>query len=369
MLLTPFDEVGREAGAKMVEMFGYYLPWHYAHGHAAEHNGTRNAVSLCDLHYMANFSIEGPDASAYIQNIITNDNRNKNVGSIQYTAICDTDGNMIDDGTVWRLAEREYLLITGAEDDYEWLKKTAPGYNIELKNITANHTTLALQGPKSVAVLEKLTSFDIKKIRYYRFVVAEVAGVECLVARMGYTGEFGFELHFPASHARHMWTALMDAGASVGIVPCGQAALESLRQEAGYILVGNDHDRTTNPFEAGIGFAVKFDKSEFNGKAALKKISESGVDRRLVWLDLPSGTVASSGDEISVQGKRIGRVTSGSYSPSRRRGTALGYVTPGHAIPGLVATIVNNQGEHEAIIHDMALYDPGNVRSRTTPGS
>lgn len=367
MLLTPFDEVSREAGAKMVEMFGYCLPWQYAQGHAAEHNGTRNAVSLCDLHYMGNFSIEGIDAGKYIQNLITNDNSSKIIGSIQYTAICDMNGNMIDDGTIWRLADQKYLLISGSEDDFEWLKQTSPNYDVKLSNITAEHTTLALQGPKSAAVLEKLTSFDVRKIRYYRFVDATVAGVECLVARMGYTGEYGFELHFHPSHAKLMWNALMGAGADVGIVPCGQAALESLRQEAGYILVGNDHDKNTNPFEAGIGFAVKLSKPEFNGKTALKKTSESGVKRRLVWFDLPSGSVANVGDAIVIQGKRIGHVTSGSYSPSRRRGTALGYVDPTHAIPGLVVVISNNQGEHDAILHDMALYDPGNNRSRSTP--
>lgn len=365
MLLTPFDEVGREAGAEMVEMFGYSLPWQYASGHAAEHNGTRNAASLCDLHYMGNFSIEGSHASSYIQNLITNDNGAKSAGAIQYTAICDLNGNMIDDGTVWKLGDEKYLLITGSEDDFAWLKETSTNFDVQIDNITANHTTLALQGPKSAAVLEKLTSFDLKKIRYYRFVETSVAGVECLVARMGYTGEFGFELHFERSHAKTMWNSLMEAGAGVGIVPCGQAALESLRQEAGYILVGNDHDKNTNPFEAGIGFSVKLNKPDFNGKAALQKISEVGVRRRLVWFDLPSGSVANNGDAIAVQGKRIGQVTSGSYSPSRRRGTAMGYVDCAHAIPGLVVMVSNDKGEHQAILHDMALYDPGNVRSRS----
>lgn len=365
MLTTPFHEINLKAGAKMVELFGYYLPWEYSVGHEGEHLGTRQGVSLCDLHYMGNFLFEGPDALAFLQTVMTNDYSRKSVGSIQYTAMCGPDGNMVDDGTVWRLGDTKYMFVSGAEDDFSWLKQNVGRHDVKLENITSEHTTLALQGPKSGLVLRKLTPFNLETIRYYRFVETQVVGVDCIVARMGYTGEFGYELHFHPRHAEKIWTALMSTGADVDMVPCGQAALESLRQEAGYLLVGNDHDRSTNPFEAGIGFTVKLGKSDFNGKQALQQIAQDGVTRQMVWLDLASGIEPKTGDPILIGGKKIGRVTSGSYSPSRQHGTAMGYVTPEHAISGIVATIESQGTRHDATVSVMPLYDPGNWRTRS----
>jgi aminomethyltransferase len=364
LIKTPFHEVGLEAGAKMMELFGYYLPWEYAAGHVREHLATRLAASLCDLHYMGNFLIEGPDALAFIQTIMTNDYSRKSVGSIQYTAMCDSNGNMIDDGTVWRLGEHKYMFISGAEEDFSWLEQNLGDRNISIENITSAHTTLALQGPRSTQVLSKLTTFDLDTIGYYRFVQASVANVPCLVARMGYTGEFGYEIHFHPHHAEKLWAAIMKADPDVEILPCGQAALESLRQEAGYLLVGNDHDKTTNPLEAGIGFTVKFNKPDFIGKDALSRIAEAGVDRQMVWFDLPSKAVPKTGDPIYIAKKRIGRVTSGSYSPTRERGTAMGYVEPTHAISGMKLKIETSGNHHDATLSVMPLYDPGNTRTR-----
>ena len=364
MKKTPFYQVGIESGAEMVELFGYHLPWKYSGGHESEYLGTRLATSLCDLDYMGNFLIEGPEALGFIQKTMTNDFSRKSVGSVQYTAMCGVDGNMIDDGTVWRLGDQKYMFVSGSEDDFAWLEQNIGGYNVRLIHITSDHTTLALQGPKSIRALCKLTAFDLETIGYYRFVETQVAGVDCILARMGYTGEFGYELHFHPRHGRKIWTDIMSAGADVDIVPCGQAALESLRQEAGYLLVGNDHDRNTNPLEAGIGFTVKLSKPEFNGKQALTQIAKHGVRRRIVWFDIPSGAVTKTGDPIYIGDKKIGQVTSGSYSPTRKRGTAMGYVTPKHAIPALTAIIESGGTRHDAILSVMPLYDPGNCRTR-----
>jgi aminomethyltransferase len=366
LVKTPFHDIGIEAGAKMVEMFGYDLPWEYAAGHEREHLATRLAASLCDLHYMANFLVEGPDALAFIQAIMTNDYSRKSVGSIQYTAMCDTNGNMIDDGTVWRLGENKYMFVSGAEEDFLWLEENRGQHDVNIENVTSAHTTLALQGPSSRRVLSKLTTCDLEKIAYYRFVQASVAEVPCLVARMGYTGEFGYELHFHPHHAEKLWAAIMTADPGAEILPCGQAALESLRQEAGYLLVGNDHDKTTNPLEAGIAFTVKLNKPDFIGKDALSRIAENGVSRQMVWFDLPSKAVPKSGDPIYIANRKIGRVTSGSYSPTRERGTAMGYVEPAHAISGVKLKIDISGNQHEATLSLMPLYDPGNWRTRKT---
>ena len=357
---TPFHEINVEYGAEMREMFGYFLPLEYAPGPVEEHLGTRQRVSLCDLAYMAFSTVEGPEALSFLQKLCTNDFRNLTDGALRYTAMCDEDGNMIDDGTVWRHGETSFMVITGDEGDYDWITKNASGFKVETKDITPVHTTLALQGPKAHAVLSKIADVDLAAIRYYHFTNGRVAGVDCLVARMGFTGEFGYEVHFPPKHARPIWTAIMEAGAEYNIVPCGQAALESLRQEAGYLLVGNEHDKRTNPLEAGIGWTVKFAKDDFNGKQALLDIARQGVKRRLVWFSLPGGEAAETGDAIFSGDKQIGDVTSGSYSPTFRAGTALGYVAPQYAIPGVTYEIEAAQKRCPAKLSVMPLYDPGN---------
>ena len=362
MKKTTFHEINLEYGAQMREMFGYYLPWEYAPGHMEEHLGTRQRASLCDLDYMGEFIIEGPDALNFVQMLFTNDFRRQIVGAIRYTAMCDSKGNMVDDGTAWRLGETRFMFISGVEADYEWIAQNAKGFDVAVKNITSEHTTLALQGPKSKAILSKVTDADLDTIHYYRFKEAKVAGVDCLVDRMGYTGEFGYELHFHPQNARAMWVAIMQAGAEFSIVPCGQAALESLRQEAGYLLVGNDHDKSTNPLEAGIGWTVKFDKEEFNGKQALLDIARQGVKRRLVWFKLRGGEAASKGDPIFSGEDQIGKVTSGSYSPTSKAGTALGYVLPQFTMLGVDFEIETAGRRSKATLSVMPLYDPGDWR-------
>lgn len=360
MKKTPFHEVNLEHGAKMREMFGFYLPWEYAPGAVEEHLGTRQRASLCDLDYMGEFSIEGPDALKLVQKLFTNDYSKQAIGAIKYTAMCDAKGNIMDDGTVWRLGENKFMYVSGDEADYEWITQKAKGLDVKLKNITSEITTLALQGPKAEAILSKLTSLDLDAIRYYHFAEDKVNGVDCLVDRMGYTGEAGFELHFHPQYAPKMWAAVMHAGAEFNIVPCGQAALESLRQEAGYLLVGNDHDKSTNPLEAGIGWTVKFNKEDFNGKQALLDIRRQGIKRRLVWFKLKGGEVASKGDTVFSNGSKIGEVTSGSYSPTTKAGTAMGYVLPQFSIPGVDFEIEIAGKRCKATLSVMPLYDPAN---------
>lgn len=365
MKKTPFYECGLECGAKMVEAFGYYLPLEYGAGHSQEHLGTREDVSLCDLHYMAIFEVQGPDALRFIQMLATNDFSKKVPGTIQYTALCDDNGLMIDDCTIWCMEKDHYTIVSGSEDDYAWISEKAKSFDVTIANTTEEHTTLALQGPKAKRVLQPLVGTDLSTLGYYRFRKTMISGVECIVARMGYTGEAGFELHFASSEGKEIWDNLMNAGKHYGIVPCGQAALESLRQEAGYLLVGKDHDRGTNPFEAGIGFTAKVGKQDFIGKAALERIVREGVTRRLVWLDVPSGEVAETGDKVFVGDKEIGTVTSGSFSPTRKRGTAMAYVEPAHAVPSLEVQIALQKGMRvDAKLSVMPLYDPGDTRTK-----
>jgi aminomethyltransferase len=360
---TPFHAVGLEVGATMMELFGYYLPWEYATGHEREHLGTRNNVSLCDLHYMGEFLLEGPQVLELVQKLCVSDIAKKRAGSIKYTTFCNEAGNMVDDGTVWRLADDRFMIISGDEGDYAWIEKNAAGFDVQTRNITDEHTTLALQGPKSMQVMRKLTSADLPAIGYYCFINSEIKGVPVLLARMGYTGEFGYEIHFHPRHGREIWTAFMEAGADAGIVPLGQAGLESLRQEAGYLLVGNDHDISTNPLEAGLGKTIDFDKRDFNGKSALEEIRRNGIRRLLVWFRLPDKTPAKKGDGVFSDGQQIGEVTSSSYSPGRKSGTAIAYVKPSYAMNGALFRIRTEGREIAAQLSLMPLYDPGDILS------
>jgi aminomethyltransferase len=362
---TPFHAVGLEAGAEMRELFGYWLPWQYQRGHVDEHVATRDRVSICDLDYMAEFRITGPAALEFVQQLLTNDFSDLRIGRVRYTAMCNLDGKMVDDGTLWRLGDNEYVLITGSEDDFEWVSGQASKFDVEVSNETSTWTTLAVQGPESRSVVEALVGPGVADpVRYYGFTRTRVTGSECILARMGYTGEFGYEFHLNPEGAEALWRGLLKEGKSNDILPCGQAALESLRQEAGYLLVGNDHDPTTSPFEAGIGRVVAFGKGEFNGSAALAATRKAGVGRLMVWMKLEGTDVVNPGDPISVDGIEIGHVTSGSYSPTQGRGVAMGYVQPSHAIAGIGVEISSAGVNLPASLSTMPLYDPGDVRTR-----
>ena len=352
-------------GAVMVELFGYHLPQEYSNGAKLEHISTRKFATLCDLDYMGEFHIKGSDTIKFAQKIFTNDFNEQKVHTIKYTAMCNRNGNMIDDGTVWKLGDKEIMFISGDEKDYEWLKKNAKGFDVNIKNITSKHTTLALQGPKSEEILNKIVDCNLNNLGYYHFCKTKFEGIDCIVARMGYTGEFGYELHFHPRHGDEIWNTIIKVGEYHGLIPCGQTALESLRQEAGYLLVGNDHDKKTNPLEAGIGWTVKFDKKNFNGKAALLKIAKEGVIRKLVWLKLKGGEIASKGDDIIFYDKKIGEITSGSFSPTSNTGTAMGYVCPKNATHGIDCIIMINGKKAKATLSVMPLYDPGDLRTRS----
>jgi aminomethyltransferase len=363
---TPFYDLGLARGADMRELFGYWLPWEYAEGHVEEHKATRERASLCDLDYMAEFKIVGPQALDFVQNLFTNDFRTLPIGGVKYTAMCNDGGYIVDDGTVWRFGDDEFLYISGDEADYAWVAEQASEFEISLDNITGAWTTLALQGPDAYNILQPLTSGDLRELDYYRFFRSAVDDTDCVIARVGYTGEFGYELHFPPESAAAVWQAVMSAGEDHQIAPCGQAALESLRQEAGYLLVGNDHNKATNPVEAGIVWTIAFEKDRFNGRDALLEILDSGVSRKMVWLKLESDAEASNGDAIVLPGgRKIGEVTSGSYSPTSTCGVAMGYVDSRHAIHRVKCEVVV-QGENErATLQVMPLYDPGDLRTKS----
>lgn len=355
---TCFHDMNVECGAKMVEMFGYELPWVFAAGGEAEHVATRENVTFVDLGYMANFAITGPEASKFVETMLTADAGRLRKGQIMYTAICGEDGIMLDDATIWKYCDADFMLITGDEADEKWINKQAAKFNVNVKNETHNCGVLQVQGPNAHAHMKKVTGLDPAGIKYYNFQQLVIDGHNVVVAKMSFTGSGGFEYHVEAKDARWLWDTLVAAGKEFNMLPIGQCALESLRQEGGYLLVGNEHDKNVNPLEAGIAQVVKMNKPDFIGKRALLKIMNCGIGKRIVWMKLADKTEPKTGDAIMLQGQKVGTVTSGSYSGTTKRGTAVGYVNIGQAFPGQVYTIVTSEGERQASLSLTPLYDP-----------
>jgi aminomethyltransferase len=361
---TPLYDVHLKYGADMREIFGYYLPLEYSQGAKEEHIRTRQNASLCDVDFMPKFTIGGDDAGVFLQYLLTRDISNQSIGRIKYTAMCYPEGTMVDDGTVWKFDENRFLYIGGSEDDFTWMTENSENHNVDLKNISSVYTLLALQGPKSKDILAQITDINLDTLQYFHFQEGQVVDERCLVARIGYTGEFGYEIHCNPSNAEKIWTTIMDVGEEFGIVPCGIAAIDSLRQEAGYLLIGSEFDAGTNPLEVGLGWTINFGKGDFVGRKVLLSISAQGVKRRLVWFKIPSGEVMSKGNSIFIDKMRVGEITCGSFSPTFNRGTAMGFVLPEFVMPGVEFEIKNQSKHVRAILSEKPLYDPGDERTR-----
>jgi aminomethyltransferase len=358
MKRTCFHEVNLEAGAKMVEMFGFALPWEYSKGMAAEYAATREAAGLVDVGFMAKFHVAGPDSLRFLQKLLSTDVAGLAAGQIRYATILNHDGLMIDDATIWKRRDDDYVLVTDDEGDADWIGAQAAGLAVTIVNDTLNSGALQVQGPKSHDIMRRFTGADPFGLKYYHFKPMKIEGRDVVVAKMSYTGSGGYECHVLNKDARWLWETLLEIGAPEGLIPMGQCALESLRQEAGYLLAGNDHDKTRNPLEAGLAQTVRFDKADFNGKAALLRIAKAGISRRIVWLSVADGFVPKAGDDIALEGEKVGVVTSGSLQPMSGQGTAVGYVEVGKIFPGLSYRIVSGGAEHKASMSLVPLYNP-----------
>ncbi len=251
--------------------------------------------------------------------------------------MCYEDGGIVDDLLVYR-ADDHYMLVVNASNirkDFEWLQSRRSG-DVELLNLSDEYSLLAVQGPKSLETVQKLTSVPLASIEYYHFKPGTVAGVPAIISRTGYTGELGYELYFESTPAagKKVWDAVFAAGKDFGIAPIGLGARDTLRLEMGFCLYGNDIDQTTNPLEAGLGWITKLSKGEFIGKGPMMKATQAGLSRRLVGLHLPEKNIARHGYAITGNGSTIGQVTSGTYSPSLQKSIAMGYVDAAHAEPG-----------------------------------
>lgn len=328
MKRTTFYNVHKNLGAKLVEFAGFDMPIQYS-SIIAEHKSVRNSVGVFDVSHMGEVFVKGDKALDFVQHLTVNDPSKLFAGRVQYSAMCYEDGGIVDDLLVYRIADNEFMLVINASNidkDFDWMQKNNK-FGVELKNESDEYSLLAVQGPNALITLQKLTETKIN-LEYYHFTKLNLAGIDMIFSRTGYTGELGYELYFKGNEsvAEELWDKIFEAGKEFDIQPVGLAARDSLRLEMGFCLYGNDIDQTTNPLEAGLGWITKLSKQNFIGKEALVKVKENGLKRKLVAITSDEKTFPRHGYDLSVSNNKIGKVTSGTVSPMLEKPIAMGYV-------------------------------------------
>ena len=332
MKTTPFTDKHIALGAKMHEFAGYNMPIEYT-GIIEEHLTVCNAVGVFDVSHMGEFWVKGPNALAFLQKVTSNNVAALEPGKVQYTCFPNEKGGIVDDLLVYQFEPEKYLLVVNAaniEKDWNWcVSHNTEG--AELQNSSDRMAQLAVQGPKAILALQKLTDINLSDIPYYTFKVGEFAGEKnVIISNTGYTGAGGFELYFYPDAADKIWKAVFEAGEEFGIKPVGLGARDTLRLEMGFCLYGNDLDDTTSPIEAGLGWITKFvEGKNFTNRPMLEKQKAEGTVRKLVGFEMQDRGIPRHGyDLVNAEGVKIGVVTSGTMSPVRKIGIGMGYVKP-----------------------------------------
>jgi len=340
---TALNSVHRAMGAKMVEFNGWDMPVEYppAGGIIAEHNAVRTGVGIFDVSHMGDIRLSGLDALAAVQHISMNDASRLAIGQAQYSALLYPQGTFVDDVIVHRLAEADYLLVINAgtrEKDFNWVRDNMRQFNCKVENLSDEFTQIAVQGPKGVELLQKLTDADLSAVKFYWVTRGTVCGLKnTLIARTGYTGEDGFEIYVPPDEftSAMVWNKVLEAGKELAVVPCGLGARNTLRLEAKLPLYGHEISDNINVWEAGLDRFCKMEKPDFIGRAALEKAKAEGVKRTLVGLEMIERGIARDGYKVlDENGSEIGYVTSGSFAPFLKKNIALAYVPPQFAAVG-----------------------------------
>lgn len=343
---TPLYDEHVALGARMTDFAGFEMPVQYA-GIVEEHLAVRERAGLFDLSHMGQIVVSGPGAEPFLEWAFTNNIANLKPGQARYSPLCRPDGGIVDDVIVYR-RDDDFLIVANASNvdkDAEWLDylrrmgadeggSPVNPDDVIIEDLSAERAVLAIQGPEAEGILQTLTDADLSGIRPFRFVEDTVAGYDALISRTGYTGEEGFELYAAADAALALWRDVLAAGKDKGLVPVGLGARDTLRLEMRFPLYGNDIDESTSPLEAGLDFTVKLNKDDFVGKDALQKQKDDGLDRRLVGFKLLQRGIPRSGYTLYKGDEDIGRVTSGSLSPSLGEPVGMGYVQTQHAAAG-----------------------------------
>jgi len=324
---TPLNDLFREMQARLVDFSGWEMPLQFS-SLLQEHHAVRGAAGLFDVSHMGEIEIRGPGALALVQAVTCNDAAGLTEGRAQYSALTTESGCFVDDILVYRRGPADYLLVVNAgntDTDFSWIAARAT-QQVELQNTSSRWALVALQGPRAAAILQDLTRLDLGRLRAYRFAEGAVGRVPCIVSRTGYTGEDGFEIFCAPEAAEDLFRGLLRAGEPAGLRPCGLGARDTLRLEAGMTLYGQDIDRTTSVLEAGLARIAHLDKGEFVGRQALQAEAAQGPRRRLIGFEMTDPGVPRHGFPVMHEGEAIGTVTSGTLSPTLRRGIGLAYV-------------------------------------------
>jgi aminomethyltransferase len=343
MKTTALHGVHLALGAKMTPFGGWDMPLAYG-SIRDEHAAVRARAGLFDLGHMGRFSFTGPDRVRLLERVATNRYEDLPEGRARYALICQPDGGVIDDIIAYVLEDECFVVVNASnrDTDLAWIRqqRADSGLDAEVADRSDELAMLAVQGPASVAILSGLTGADLDAVPYYGITAAELGGVPTLCARTGYTGEDGFELYFAASEAEAMWARLLEHGAAHGLQPCGLGARDTLRLEAAMPLYGHEITREVNPYEAGLGFAVKLDKAEpYPGQQALAHVKESGAARRLVCIVCTGRRIPRDGQPVRMDGEPVGTVTSGTFSPTLERPVCMALIDRGRYAMGAAVTI------------------------------
>ena len=329
---TPLYPAHIELGARMVPFAGFEMPLQYT-SIIEEHLAVRERAGLFDVSHMGEFLVEGPEAFDLVQYLVTNDAARLYDGRAMYTVMCNEQGGIIDDLLVYRLREDRYMMVVNAaniQKDFAWVTEHNR-FQAHVRDISDETALMALQGPISFDIAQKLTDLPLSELKYYHFITPEpgsfLGSQHAILSHTGYTGERGLEIYCEPERALDIWHAIMEAGTPEGLKPAGLGARDTLRIEAGYCLYGNDITEETNPLEAGLGWIVKLNKGDFIGREALLRIKEEGPHRKLIGFIMEERGIPRPGYTIQTEdGTSVGHVTSGTQSPLLKRGIGLGYV-------------------------------------------
>ncbi|MGA2878537.1 MAG: glycine cleavage system aminomethyltransferase GcvT [Bryobacteraceae bacterium] len=358
---TALNSTHRRMGAKMVDFGGWDMPLQYS-GILEEHRAVRSTVGLFDVSHMGEIEIHGTDAAALTDYVSTNATAKLQPGQAQYSGLLYEHGGFVDDILVHKVASDHYFLCVNAsnqEKDYQHIA-SANRDQAAVELSSDRYSQLAIQGPRALATLQKLTAADLAAIRYYHFIDGSVSGIPARIARTGYTGEDGFEIYFAPEHSERVWNAIVDAGQEFGIKPCGLGARNTLRLEAGMALYGHEIHSTITPFEAGLHWIVKLDKPDFIGRAALARQKEQGITRKLIGFEMTGRGIGRDDYEVFLDGAPTGWVTSGGPSPALNKNIGMCYLPSERAQPGQRIQIMIRGKAVDAVTVPVPFYKRAN---------
>ncbi|HWB84829.1 MAG TPA: glycine cleavage system aminomethyltransferase GcvT [Bryobacteraceae bacterium] len=342
---TPLNSVHRASGARMVDFGGWDMPVQYS-GVIDEHQTVRRGVGLFDVSHMGEVEVRGPEARQLVDFVSTNHAAKLKIGQAHYSGLLYEHGGFVDDILVHKVSETHYFICVNAsnqEKDFEHIR-AHNRFDAEVEFVSARYAQLAIQGPKALETLQKLTATDLASIRYYWFTDGAVSGTPARIARTGYTGEDGYEIYIAPEEAPRIWNEVLAAGGEFGIKPCGLGARNTLRLESKMALYGHEIDASITPLEAGLEWIVKFDKGDFVGRGSLLKLKEQGARRKLAGFEMRGRGIGREGYEVFLDGAPAGWVTSGSPSPTLNKNIGLCYLPAGEARTGRpIQVIVRNQ--------------------------